>query len=83
MKDHQLHRRVRGGRPTRGGAAIEIRGKGIATDEAEIRALLGDHEEAVLPDGTRWTRRTHTRKGYTVHEQTVRRLTIKPNGGNE
>jgi predicted phage-related endonuclease len=41
--------------------------------EAELKALIGDHEEAVLPDGTRYRF-----KPYTVEAQLRRQYTARP-----
>jgi predicted phage-related endonuclease len=54
-----------------------------AEGEAILKAALADHEEGVFPNGGRITWKPYTRKGYTVQEQSVRRLTIKQNGGDE
>jgi predicted phage-related endonuclease len=48
--------------------------------EAMLKAALAEHEEGVFPNGGRITWKPYTRKGYTVKEQSVRRLTIKQNG---
>jgi hypothetical protein len=41
--------------------------------EAQLKALIGDHEEAVLPDGTRYRF-----KPYTVEAQLRRQYTARP-----
>jgi predicted phage-related endonuclease len=48
--------------------------------EAQVKVALAEHEEGVFPNGGRITWKPYTRKGYTVKEQSVRRLTIKQNG---
>lgn len=56
------------------GAQVSVFEEERSRLKQELAAMIGDAEEAYLPNGAKWTWRTTERKEYTVQAQTRREL---------